>query len=107
MPRILDIETLWQARTALAENELRRVEIAPGVKLNISRRGAWPKHVDDEEETYLLLRGELHFETDTASLSVRTGQIVTFEAGEAHAGRTEVGAISLGFHGRRVGEVGK
>ncbi|GAC1352549.1 MAG: hypothetical protein NVS3B20_11680 [Polyangiales bacterium] len=104
MADVLDLDTLWSARNELGEGEVRSLSIARvpklEVKFHVTRCGTWPKKADEDEESYVVVRGEIQFETDAGPMMVRAGQMITFAAGEKHGATIREGAISIGVHHR-------
>ena len=85
--------------TDLGEGEIRVVPIHRydnGVRLRllISRRGEWPKHVEEQAELYVVLKGEVIYVTENEQ-RVRAGEAIILAPGEPHGARVENGAVSL------------
>lgn len=98
MARIFDLasQTDW---AGLAEGEVRIIPLAQyengvRVRMLISRRGAWPKHVESSAELYIVLKGEVVHITDSEQ-RVKTGEAILLAPGEPHGARIEDGAVSI------------
>lgn len=83
----------------LADGEVRIVpllqyENGVRVQMLISRRGEWPKHVEDKAELYIVLKGEVIHITGSEQ-RVRAGEAVLLAPGEPHGARVESGAVSI------------
>jgi quercetin dioxygenase-like cupin family protein len=85
--------------TALDEGEVRVIPLLQydngvRVRLVVSRRGQWPKHVESQAELYVVMRGEVIHVTEREH-RVRAGQAILLAAGEPHGARVENGAVSI------------
>ena len=88
----------------LAEGVVRRVLLFEhaGVRARVltTKSGSWPPHTEEEEEMYVVVRGEVIFYTDH-EVRVPAGRAIVFAPGETHAARIESGAISIQIEIRR------
>ena len=98
MAQIVDLtaETDW---TGLDEGEVRVVPLLQcdngvRVRMVVSRRGKWPKHVEEQAELYVVVRGEVIHVTDREH-RVQAGQAILLAPGEPHGARVENGAVSI------------
>jgi quercetin dioxygenase-like cupin family protein len=83
----------------LADGEVRirpllQYENGVRVRMLVSRRGAWPKHVEEKAELYVVLKGEVIQITDREQ-RVRAGEAILLAPGEPHGARVENGAVSI------------
>jgi quercetin dioxygenase-like cupin family protein len=98
MAQIFDLasQTDW---TGLDEGEVRVIPLLQyddGVRIRmvVTRRGEWPKHVEDRAELYVVIQGEVIHLTEREH-RVRAGEAILLEPGEAHGARVENGAVSI------------
>lgn len=98
MAHIVDLaaKTDW---ADLADGEVRIVPILQyengvRVRMLVSRRGEWPKHVEQQAELYVVLRGEVIHLTESEQ-RVRAGEAILLAPGEPHGARVENGAVSI------------
>ncbi len=83
----------------LAEGEVRVIPLLQypngvRVRMLVTRRGEWPKHVEKKAELYMVLKGEVIYITDREQ-AVKTGEAILLEPGEPHGARIEEGAVSI------------
>ena len=83
----------------LAEGEVRVVpllQLQNGVRVRmlVTRRGEWPKHVEEKAELYVVLKGEVIYITDREK-AVKAGDAILLAPGEPHGARIEEGAVSI------------
>jgi quercetin dioxygenase-like cupin family protein len=83
----------------LAEGEVRIVPLVQydngvRVRMLVSRRGEWPKHVEQHAELYVVLKGEVIHVTE-GEQRVRAGEAILLAPGEPHGARVENGAVSI------------
>jgi quercetin dioxygenase-like cupin family protein len=74
--------------TDLAEGEVRVVPLleydnGARVRMLITRRGAWPKHVEEQPELYVVLKGEVVHITESEHL-IKPGEAILIGPGEPH-----------------------
>ena len=98
MPQIHDLAAQMDW-TDLAEGGVRTIPLVQyengvRVRMIVSRRGAWPKHVETGAELYIVLRGEVIHITDTER-RVKAGEAILLAPGEPHGARVEDGAVSI------------
>jgi quercetin dioxygenase-like cupin family protein len=91
----------------LAEGEVRTIPLLKydnGVRvcMLVSRRGTWPKHMEDSAELYTVLKGEVILITDREQ-HVKAGEAILLAPGEPHGARVEDGG-RLDQRGFRVTE---
>jgi quercetin dioxygenase-like cupin family protein len=85
--------------TDLAEGEVRTIPLLQydnGVRVRVvvSRRGVWPKHMEEGAELYIVLKGEVIHITDREQ-RVKAGEAIVLAPGEPHGARVEQGAVSI------------
>jgi quercetin dioxygenase-like cupin family protein len=83
----------------LAEGEVRIIpllqyENGVRVRMLVTRRGEWPKHVEEKAELYVVLKGEVVHITESDH-PVRAGEAILLAPGEPHGARVEDGAVSI------------
>ena len=83
----------------LAEGEVRTTPLVSydngvRVRLLVSRRGVWPKHVEERAELYIVLQGDVIFITDREQ-RVKAGEAILIAPGESHGARVDDGAVSI------------
>jgi mannose-6-phosphate isomerase-like protein (cupin superfamily) len=98
MPRLIDFAVRDEPWADVPEGKAQVLPLLEkdGVRarLLVTRSGSWPAHVDDHDEAYFVLRGEVVYYTDR-EIRVRAGQGILFAPGESHSARIEGGAVSL------------
>ena len=92
----LTAETDW---ADLTEGEVRVIpllqyENGVRVRMLVTRCGAWPKHVEDQAELYVVLKGEVIYITEREH-RVKAGEAILLAPGEPHGARVERGAVSI------------
>ena len=60
----------------------------------VTRCGAWPKHVENRAELYVVLKGEVIYITEREH-HVKAGVAMLLAPGELHGARVERGAVSI------------
>lgn len=83
----------------LAEGEVRVVpllqyENGVRVRMLVTRRGEWPRHVEEKAELYVVLKGKVIHITEREQ-AVKAGEAILLEPGEPHGARVEEGAVSI------------
>ena len=98
MAQIFDLaaQTDW---SDLAEGEVRVIPLVQyqngvRVRMLVSRRGVWPKHVEENPELYVVLKGEVIHVTDREQ-RVKAGEAILLDPREPHGARVEDGAVSV------------
>ena len=98
MAQIFDLasQTDW---TGLGDGEVRVIPLLQydngvRVRLVVSRRGEWPKHVEERAELYVVIRGEV-IHVAEGEHRVQAGQAILLAPGEPHGARVENGAVSI------------
>ncbi|MGH7416110.1 MAG: AraC family ligand binding domain-containing protein [Candidatus Rokuibacteriota bacterium] len=98
MARVFDLaaEMDW---AGLAEGEVRIVPLVQyengvRVRMLVSGRGEWPKHVEEQAELYLVLKGAVIHITEREH-RVTAAEAILLAPGEPHGARVEEGAVSI------------
>src|SRR5712692_6449196 len=83
----------------LADGEVRIIpllqyENGVRVRMLVTRRGEWPRHMEEKAELYVVLKGEVIHITESEQL-VKAGEAILLAPGEPHGARVERGAVSI------------
>jgi len=83
----------------LAEGEVRIIpllqyENGVRVRMLVTRRGEWPRHVEEKAELYVVLKGQVIHITKSEQ-AVNAGEAILLAPGEPHGARVEDGAVSI------------
>ncbi len=86
--------------TGLADGEVRVVLLARydngmRVRMPVSRRGVWPRHVEERAELYVVLRGEVIYDLPDREAPIGAGQAILLDPGEPDGARVLKGAVSI------------
>ena len=81
----------------LAEGEVRIIpllqyENGVRVRMLVTRRGEWPRHVEEKAELYVVLKGEVIHITESER-AVKAGEAILLAPGEPHGARVEDGLV--------------
>jgi len=80
------------ARTAAPRYRIRDVSISA------LGAGTWPSHTERAPELYIILRGEVIYQTPTRRFVVAAGEGILFETGDSHATEIPSGLLSVGIN---------
>jgi quercetin dioxygenase-like cupin family protein len=98
MAKVFDFPTKAAPWSDLAEGEVKTIMFFRKPEFNlrmlITKSGSWEKHIEKEYELYIVLQGEVIYSLEN-DISIKAGQAILFEPGEAHGARIETGAVSI------------